>query len=566
MGWGASQARRRSCTTQAAAAPPLSGEVPVPVLGPVPVLTVPVLPVLYGIPVLVVERQEQREREKSSTHDTTMTKALTLLFALGPAVEASTRWGLILDCGSSGTRVRLYNWDAAAVFDVREFVPAQKEDADKLEREPGISEFASDPSGAAPYIAALMAQAVRWVPSDLHASTSVRALATAGMRLLPPSAQLPIWAAVEAALLASPFAFRRGEAYTISGNHEALYGYLTVQSILQRGSGRRVDGGAGVLDLGGASTQITFAPRDGVILQDAYRTVLAGGNTTRLYAHSYMRGGQDQAKLRYATLLAERSGAAAASTPLASPCDNLGFNFTAAISPAPRLLYGTADYTACRALTEELLASPFCLLPPCAALTVYQPNVSGVTLLGISAFFYTANGLGLLGRDEAAYLTVDQLSHAGRAFCARPWAAVASRYATNYCFSSAYIPSLLERYGVRRDDAQAVKYARTLDGFNLGWTLGAQLYFSRAAACSLDADLDAPSDGSGDCVSSSALGRWTVLAALVSVAVGGVVARLATRLLTQRAARSRQLLPPSQLEVVLPQDRQPVYRAPGATR
>ena len=56
--------------------------------------------------------------------------------------------------------------------------------ADLLEASPGISSFVSDPAGATPYFAALPRQAARWVPADKAPVTKVRALATAGMRLL----------------------------------------------------------------------------------------------------------------------------------------------------------------------------------------------------------------------------------------------------------------------------------------------------------------------------------------------------------------------------------------------
>eukprot|EP00664_Eupelagonemidae_sp_cell27_P009769 gene9769-3248_t len=83
------------------------------------------------------------------------------------------------------------------------------------------------------------------------------------------------------------------------------------------------DSTVGGLDMGGASTQITFAPANGVIVQDAYH-IAQGGEASRVYSHSYMRSGVDQAALRYARVLA---GAApgANGTSLRSPCHNAGY-------------------------------------------------------------------------------------------------------------------------------------------------------------------------------------------------------------------------------------------------
>mmetsp|Transcript_47120 Transcript_47120/g.123661 ORF Transcript_47120/g.123661 Transcript_47120/m.123661 type:complete len:80 (+) Transcript_47120:1213-1452(+) len=63
----------------------------------------------------------------------------------------------------------------------------------------------------------------------------------------------------------------------------------------------------------------------------------------------------------------------------------------------------------------------------------------------------------------------------GRAWCARPWADVASKYTGSTCFMSAYVPSLLEAYGIAANSTD-VTYVDTLGGFNVAWALGAQLY------------------------------------------------------------------------------------------
>ena len=48
----------------------------------------------------------------------------------------------------------------------------------------------------------------------------------------------------------------------------------------------------GALDLGGASTQISFAPGRS-IMADSYRATV-NQQTTQVYSHSYMNAGQDR--------------------------------------------------------------------------------------------------------------------------------------------------------------------------------------------------------------------------------------------------------------------------------
>ena len=72
---------------------------------------------------------------------------------------------------------------------------------------------------------------------------------------------------------------------------------MSVKYILSSSSGEAAPY-LGALDLGGASTQITFDPEGGVILGNAYR-VTADGEPYRLYSHSYMLSGQNEAQARH---------------------------------------------------------------------------------------------------------------------------------------------------------------------------------------------------------------------------------------------------------------------------
>ena len=99
----------------------------------------------------------------------------------------------------------------------------------------------------------------RWnlsVPESARATTRLLAQATAGMRLLTPAQQEPIWASLRSRLSGSPFSFVDADAWTISGNYEGLYGFLAASYLAKVPFGSAF----GYLDLGGASTQIAFVP------------------------------------------------------------------------------------------------------------------------------------------------------------------------------------------------------------------------------------------------------------------------------------------------------------------
>jgi hypothetical protein len=94
---------------------------------------------------------------------------------------------------------------------------------------------------------------------------------------------------------------------------------------------------------------------------------------------------------------------------------------------------------------------------------VYQPTPTGVRFFASDFFFYVANGIGLVswnGRWEGSWA---EFAAAGRAFCGRRWDEVASKYAADFCFGSAYVPALLGAYGIPADST-AGTYVRELAG------------------------------------------------------------------------------------------------------
>merc|ERR1712216_460686 len=137
---------------------------------------------------------------------------------------------------------------------------------------------------------------------------------------------------------------------------------------------------------------------------------------------------------------------------------------------------------------------------------VYQPALpaGGHSLGAYSAFFYVVNGIGLLNWTDASGvggvqdITPRKIKHAGQSWCPRPWSEVKNAYSHTYCFSSAYIPAMLERFGVEPDSTQ-ITFSRKLHGYKVEWSLGAQLYYASedSPSSSLAADL---ANGASNCV------------------------------------------------------------------
>jgi Golgi nucleoside diphosphatase len=320
----------------------------------------------------------------------------TMAWAVAGAIAATMgqpgwalEWGVILDCGSSHTATHIYKWGPGQPM--QEFVPPR--DAELLQNNTMAMTdpaFVSDAVQLRAYFARLVKQAARWVPADKQATTPIRAYATAGMRLLNAATQESLWVHVRAQLSgpATPFAFLRADdAQTISGNMEGIFAYLAVNFILSGAPAAKTQERVGALDLGGASTQITFASSSGgSIMADAYRAGVGGGTPPdAVYSHSYMRAGQHEAQLRLAAGLASAADgqqqAGGGSTqgggthPVSHPCYNVGLNRTFLVRGTPRTFVGTGHYGQCAALMSSMLLHPDyeCLQQPCAMAGVYQP-------------------------------------------------------------------------------------------------------------------------------------------------------------------------------------------------
>ena len=129
-------------------------------------------------------------------------------------IRDTVSWSIILDCGSTGTRVHLYEVSATGEV-LSEFIPPSEEDQLLLKTEPGIADFAAKPGALDQYLKPLLQQANRWVPAAKQTGARIRALATAGMRMLSATEQRSVWIAVSAAIEQHTiFDYRLGDAGT----------------------------------------------------------------------------------------------------------------------------------------------------------------------------------------------------------------------------------------------------------------------------------------------------------------------------------------------------------------
>uniref|UniRef100_A0A2K5IRT6 Uncharacterized protein n=1 Tax=Colobus angolensis palliatus TaxID=336983 RepID=A0A2K5IRT6_COLAP len=348
----------------------------------------------------------------------------------------SPQYGIVLDAGSSHTSMFIYEWPADKENDTG--IVGQHSSCDVPGG--GISSYADNPSGAGQSLVGCLEQALRDVPKERHAGTPLYLGATAGMRLLNltnPEASTSVLTAVTHTLTQYPFDFRG--ARILSGQEEGVFGWVTANYLLENFIKygwvgrwfRPRKGTLGAMDLGGASTQITFETTSPAEDRASEVQLRLYGQHYRVYTHSFLCYGRDQ--------VLQRLLASALQTHSFHPCWPRGFSTHVLLgdvyqspctmdqrpqtfnSSARVSLSGSSDPHLCRDLVSGLFSFSSCLFSRCSFNGVFQPPVAG-NFIAFSAFFYTVDFLQTsMGLPVA---TLQQLEAAAVNVCNQTWAQV----------------------------------------------------------------------------------------------------------------------------------------------
>ncbi|OCF42983.1 hypothetical protein I317_03204 [Kwoniella heveanensis CBS 569] len=264
---------------------------------------------------------------------------------MAPSITASsTHYALVIDAGSSGSRLQIYSWrdpdlERAEIIQEVNAATLGTEETRKgrwwwdagmeklklkgkgkgkqkevLERkalrrlvrigkgvegdewvkrvEPGISTVS--PEDIPTYLSPLLSHALRHIPPSQHSSTPIYILATAGMRLLPPEESSAILQA-SCNLIRNDYPFRVdgpssagpcGDSIrVISGEEEGMWGWVAVNYLMDGVTPVDVNHHSptfGFLDMGGASTQLAFSPSPSELLKSGYPKDQLGTVSLRL--------------------------------------------------------------------------------------------------------------------------------------------------------------------------------------------------------------------------------------------------------------------------------------------
>jgi apyrase len=357
-----------------------------------------------------------------------------------PAFADSNHYMMIVDAGSSGSRLHIFKYEGPDALPVITDVFSENV-------KPGLSSYADHPENAGASLKKLLDDATDFMQKnggDIK-TTQLNILATAGMRLLPEDKQQAIYTNITN-YLKNNYQFSVGNVETISGKMEGLYGWLDVNYLLDTFHVPHFS--VGSIDMGGASTEITFATDDHSHPDDEI-SVKINNQSYTVFSKSFLGLGQDQALN------------AMSANQTASYCYPQHYVYNQTSS-------GNFAMTSCGTIYANIIQDHHVIQQMIS--TQNQPFVA------FSGIYYTYS---FFNADQKA----DQatLESKIQAVCNKPWEQlqqeypdVPEKYLSTYCANGVYEDQLLNN--AYKLDSSRLIVTNKIKQKDIDWTLGAALY------------------------------------------------------------------------------------------
>ncbi|XP_035125895.2 ectonucleoside triphosphate diphosphohydrolase 4 isoform X11 [Callithrix jacchus] len=427
----------------------------------------------------------------------------------------NVNYGIVVDCGSSGSRIFVYCWprhngNPRDLLDIRQMRDKNRKPV-VMKIKPGISEFATSPEKVSDYISPLLNFAAEHVPRAKHKETPLYILCTAGMRILPESQQKAI---LEDLLTDIPvhfdFLFSDSHAEVISGKQEGVYAWIGINFVLGRFEHIEDDDEAvvevnipgsesseaivrkrtaGILDMGGVSTQIAYEVPKTVSFassqqEEVAKNLLAEFNlgcdvhqtehVYRVYVATFLGFGGNAARQRYEDriftntiqknrLLGKQNGLTP-DMPFLDPCLPLDIKDEIQQNGQTLYLRGTGDFDLCRETIQPFMNKTN--ETQTSLNGIYQPPIHfpNSEFYGFSEFYYCTEDVLRMGGDYNAA----KFTKAAKDYCATKWSILRERFDRGLYASHADLHRL-----------KNLKTALQVYDKEVQWTLGAILYRTR---------------------------------------------------------------------------------------
>lgn len=452
-------------------------------------------------------------------------------YELIQSIPDDYRYGVIVDCGSSGSRAHIFRWRSRPTLSHIEPLPSTKH------IEPGLSSFKDKPDKASDYMEPIMNFISEAIPRNKQQETPVYFMATAGLRLLEESIQKKILYDIESDLK-SKFNFPKIKSQVISGTLEGVYSWLSLN--MESNYSKSY----GMIEMGGASTQVAFelTPEiENAILKDLKNTDaisafkneqvtinLGPNNSVKLFVTTFLGLGVNSAREASIDLLVrdylKGSGEVGATDlrfdyknyeiRLNDPCLTTGSSeiimrpvkllrkqehaIGGVISPGEEIfkvrVEGTGDFLACFNLLDHVLQVVKSEKLNCPLSNGPSPLPCSMSLLGtdfipyqhypfigLSEMFFTTNEM----MDAAGRFNRSKILHETQRICSTQYNRLLDMYEKSgrvsqedrvlyECFKASWLLTILQRWGFRMPDSyDNFTTLNRLNDQEIDWTIGA---------------------------------------------------------------------------------------------
>jgi hypothetical protein len=353
-------------------------------------------------------------------------------------------YAIIIDAGSTGSRIHLFSEDASAQ------VP-QITDVFTEKVKPGLSSFTANPVDAGASIGKLIADANEKLsslgvdPKDV----SVSVMATAGMRALPIETQSQIYQNIRTYLTENHYDNPLAFIGTITGQQEALYGWLDVNYLNHTFTSNTYS--LGSIDLGGESTQIAYEiPSNDSNTIPNIISLSINGKIYRVFGISFLGLGQDKSRQTMNQM---------ATAPFCYPA-----GYSGEVS-------GNYNFEGCTANYDELLSS--------YNINAQLPAIpENEIFVAYSSIYYAYHFFDLTQSPDE-----NNVRHRVQEICSLSWSDLQAdypsenpQYLSSYCANGTYIHELLyTQYQLTGDQLNVTDQVQNQA---IDWSLGAMLYSS----------------------------------------------------------------------------------------
>lgn len=427
-------------------------------------------------------------------------------------------YGVVIDCGSSGSRAFLYSWekhsgDAMELLQIKQVVRDKRPVVMKIT--PGIATFASAPDRVESYLRPLVRFIKHEIPQHKQKETPLYVLCTAGMRMLTKKHQTQILDRIQRTFERSTnFQFSSTHVEVISGMTEGLYFWLAVNymygNLQQHTQNNNIHHHRpptyGVLDMGGGSLQVAFevSKKTAEIHPKNVMEIDIGcmdrhhGHEYSVFVDTFLHKGGNAVREMYERDLVFNylnQTTDVSSRHILDPCLPLGFTQEVTLKSldygggVAAILNGTGDFHACKARLLSYLDKSDCGdYGNCILNSRIAPYVNFRTakFIGMSEFFYCMDDILQIG---GAYNKQYYEKKASQ-FCATAWNTTWQQYNDGFfnadvnrmkfqCFKSAWVSVVLHQGLNFPPDYPHLTTVKHINGSEIHWTWGAILYKTR---------------------------------------------------------------------------------------